>query len=115
MMQLQEPSQHDGDWLKYPKNRLISACKGSYSGFLRFIQIKISIFHRASTAHTKDPSWRPKIRVTPARLDLPWSWPLAALEGTELQPVVAAKRRRLLWELQRLETVMPGRWRQGGW
>lgn len=56
-----------------------------------------------------DPSWRPKLRVTPARLDLPWSWPSAALEGTELQPVVAAKWRRLLWELQRLETVMPGR------
>ena len=44
-----------------------------------------------------------------SRLELPWSWPSPALEGTELQRVVAAKRRRLAWELQRLETVMPGR------
>ncbi|CAL1165116.1 unnamed protein product [Cladocopium goreaui] len=56
-----------------------------------------------------DASWRPKLRVTPSRLELPWSWPSPALEGTELQLVVAAKRRRLAWELQRLETVMPGR------
>ena len=121
------------DWLTIP-NKLISAFKVLYHGFFKFTQVVrkkqhnpiLPIFHvRMLQAYGKfpmfhsfngppwstsqDASWRPKLRVTPSRLELPWSWPSPALEGTELQLVVAAKRRRLAWELQRLETVMPGR------